>query len=102
MAYEWIGLGRCALPLVSTSIAARMLQLLGLPTLLYEPRVRTNLEVTVLYTQVNVMGSLFFIAKLVIYHYYFSNHTSIDSKEALLPMRKREVYTKGKLDSLLQ
>jgi len=36
--------------LMSTSIATRMLQLLGIPTLLYQPEVRTNLEVTVLYT----------------------------------------------------
>ena len=40
---------------MSTSIAARILQLLGLPTLLYQPEVRTNLEVTVLYTQVTMM-----------------------------------------------
>ena len=39
---------------MSTSIAARMLQLLGLPALLYQPGVRTNLEVTVLYAQVKV------------------------------------------------
>ena len=53
---------------MSTSIVVRMLQLLGLPTLLYQPEVRTNLEVTVLYTQVNVMGLLFVNAKLVIDH----------------------------------
>jgi len=33
---------------MSTSIAARMLQLLGLPTLLHQPKVHTNLEVTML------------------------------------------------------
>ena len=49
-----------------TSITARMLRLLGLPTLLYQPGVHTNLEVTVLYTQVNVMGLLFVTAKLAI------------------------------------
>ena len=54
--------------LMSISIAARMLQLLGLPTLLYQPEVHTNLEVTVLYTQVNVMGLLFVTAKLAIDH----------------------------------
>jgi len=53
---------------MSTSIAARMLQLLGLLTLLYQPGVRTNLEVTVLYKKVNVMGPLFVTAKLVIDH----------------------------------
>jgi len=67
---------------MSTSIVARMLQLLGLPTLLYQPRVRTNLEVTMLYTQVDAMGPLFVSAKLVIEHYGFSNQPSIDSKEA--------------------
>jgi len=51
---------------MSTSIVARTLQLLVLPTLLYQLRVRTNLEVTVLYTQVNVMGLLFVTAKLAI------------------------------------
>ena len=63
---------------MSTSIAARMLQLLGLPTLPYQPGVRTNLEVRVLYTQADVMGPLF----LVIEHYGFSNQPSIDSEEA--------------------
>jgi len=53
---------------MSTSIAARMLQLPGLPTLLYQPRVHTNLEVTVLYTQVDAMGPLFVTAELPIYH----------------------------------
>jgi len=50
---------------MSTSIAATMLQLLGLPTLLSQPRVHTNLEMTVLYTQEDVMGMLSVIAKLV-------------------------------------
>ena len=67
---------------MSTSIAARMLQLLELPTLLYQPRVHTNLEVTMLYAQVDVMGLLFVTAKLVIDHYGFSNQPSIDSEEA--------------------
>jgi len=40
---------------MSTSIAAKILQLLELPTLLYQLGVRTNLEVIVLYTQVKVM-----------------------------------------------
>jgi len=53
---------------MSASITARMLQLLGLTTLLYQPGVRTNLELTVLYTQVNVMGLLFVTAKLAIDH----------------------------------
>ena len=66
---------------MSTSIAARMLQLLGLPALLYQPGVRTNLEVTVLYTQKNAMGPLFVTVELAIDHYGFSNQTSIDSKE---------------------
>lgn len=51
---------------MSTSTAARMLQLLGLPTLLYQPRVHTNLEVIVLYTQVDEMGPLFITTELVI------------------------------------
>lgn len=54
--------------LMSTSIAARVLQLLGLPTLCYQLGVHTNLEVTVLYTQVNVMGLLFVTAMLAINH----------------------------------
>jgi len=45
--------------LMSTGIVGRMLQLLGLPNLLYQPGVRINLEVTVFYTQENVMGPLF-------------------------------------------
>ena len=68
--------------LMSTIIAARMLQLLGLPTSLYQPGVHTNLEVTVLYTQVNVLGLLSIIANMAIYHYVFSNQTSMDSEEA--------------------
>jgi len=36
---------------MSPSIAAMMLQLLGQPTLLYQPKVHTNLEVTMLYAQ---------------------------------------------------
>jgi len=67
---------------MSTSIAARMLQLLGLPTLLYQPGFHTNLEVTVLYTQVDAMGPLFVTAKLAIDHYGFSNQPCIDSKGA--------------------
>ena len=67
---------------MSTSIAARMLQLLGLPTLLFQPGVHTNLEVTLLYTQADAMGPLFVTAMLVIYHYGFSNQPSIDSEEA--------------------
>lgn len=67
---------------MSTSIAARMLQLLGIPTLPYEPKVHTNLEVTVFYTQVNVMGPLFVTAKLAIDQYGFSNQTSIVLEEA--------------------
>jgi len=54
--------------MMSTSIPAKMLQLLGLPTLLYQPGVHTNLEVTVLYTQVNVTGILFVTNKFVIDH----------------------------------
>jgi len=53
---------------MSTSIAARMLQLLWLPTSLYQPDIHTNLEVTVEYTQVNVMGLLFVTTKLAIDH----------------------------------
>jgi len=49
---------------MSTNIVARMLQLLGLSTLLHQPRVCTNLEVTVLYTQVGVMGPLFVSVEL--------------------------------------
>ena len=67
---------------MSTSIVARMLQILGLPTLLYQPGFRTNLEVTVFYTQADAMGPLFVIAKLAIDHYGFSNQPSIDSEEA--------------------
>jgi len=37
--------------LMSASIATRMLQILGLPTLLHKPKVCKNLEVIVLYTQ---------------------------------------------------
>lgn len=68
--------------LMSTSIATRMLQLLGLPNLLYQPRVCTNLEVTMLYTQADMMGPLFVTAELAIDHFDFSNQTSIDSEEA--------------------
>lgn len=50
------------------NIAARMLQLLGLPTLLYQPRVRKNLEVTVLYTQIDAMDPLFVTDELEIHH----------------------------------
>jgi len=53
---------------MSTAIAARMLQLLGIPALLYQPKVRTNLEVIVLYTQVNVMVLPFFTIQLARYH----------------------------------
>ena len=66
---------------MSTSIVARMLQLLRLPTLLYQPGVHTNLEVIVLYTQVDAMGPLFVSTELVIDHYGFSNQPSIDSEE---------------------
>lgn len=41
--------------LISTSIVGRMLQLLELPDLICQPKVCTNLEVTMLYTQVQVM-----------------------------------------------
>ena len=57
--------------MVSTSIVARMLQLLGLPTLLYQPGVCTNLEVTVLYTQADVMGPLFVTTELEVDHLWF-------------------------------
>jgi len=67
--------------MMRTNIVARMLQFLGLPTLLYQLGVRTNLEVIVLYTQVDVMGLLFVIAELAIDHYGFSNQPSIDSEE---------------------
>lgn len=67
--------------LMSTSITARMLQLLGLPTLLYQPGVCTNLEVIVLYTKVDRMGPLFITIELEIDHYGFSNQPSIDSEE---------------------
>lgn len=40
---------------MSTSIGARVLQLLELRALLYQPGVRTNLEVKMLYTQVQVI-----------------------------------------------
>jgi len=79
---------------MSISIAARMLQLMGLPTLLYQLMVCTSLEVTVLYRQVDAMGPLFVTAKLAIDHYGFSNQPSIDSEEACFPMRKREIYSK--------
>jgi len=58
-----------------------MLQLLGLPTLLYQPGVHTNLEVTMLYTQEDAMGPLFVIADLKIDQYGFLNQPSINSKE---------------------
>lgn len=54
--------------LMSTSIAARTLQLLELPTLLYQPGVHTNLEVTMLYRQVDAMDPLFFTTELAIDH----------------------------------
>lgn len=54
--------------LMSTSIVERMLQLLGLSTLLYQRGVCKNLEVTVFYTQVEVMGPLFVNTKLAIDH----------------------------------
>jgi len=63
---------------MSSNIVVRMLQLLGLPNLLYQLEVRTNLEVTVLYTQVDEMGLLFVTDKVVIDHYGLSNHPSID------------------------
>jgi len=40
---------------MSTSIVVIILQPLQLPALLYQPKVCTNLEVTVLYTKVKVM-----------------------------------------------
>ena len=49
---------------MSTSIAARMLQLLGLLTLFHQHGVCTNLEVTMMYTQVGVMGPLFVTTEL--------------------------------------
>jgi len=67
---------------MSTNIAVKMLQLLGLPTLLYQPRVHTNLEVTVLYTKVDAMVPLFVTTKLAVDHYGFSNQSSIDSEKA--------------------
>jgi len=70
------------LSLMSTSIIARMLQLLGLLNLLYQPGVCTKLEVTMLYTQVDAMCLLLATAKMAINHYGLSNQTSIDSKEA--------------------
>ena len=76
---------------MSTSISTRILQLLGLPTSLYQLEVHTNLEVTMLYTQVDAMGPLFVTAKVTIDHYGFSNQPSIASEEALLPMRKRDI-----------
>lgn len=51
-----------------TSIVARMLPLLGLPTLLYQPGDHTNLEVTMLYKQVDEMGPLFVTTDLLIDH----------------------------------
>ena len=68
--------------LMSTTIASKMLQLLGLPTLLYQLEVHTNLKVTILYTQVNVMGLLFVTTKMEIKHYGFSNQAFIDSEES--------------------
>lgn len=68
--------------MIGNSIAARMMQLLGLPTLLCQPEVHTNLEMIVLYAQEDEMGPLFVTAKLEIDHYGFSNQPSIDSKEA--------------------
>jgi len=56
---------------MSTSIVARMLQLLGLPTLLYQPEVCTNLEVIVLYTQADAIGPLLVTTELEIDHYGF-------------------------------
>lgn len=67
--------------LMSTSIVARMLQLLGLPTLLYQLGVSTNLEVIVLYTQEDVMGPIFIATELATDHYGFSNQPCIDLEE---------------------
>jgi len=53
---------------MSTSIKIRMLQLLGGPNLLSQPGVHTNLEGTVLYTQVDVMVPLFVTIELEIDH----------------------------------
>lgn len=50
--------------MMSTSITIRMLQLMGLPNLLHQPGVCTNLEVPVLYTQIDVMGPLFVTTEL--------------------------------------
>jgi len=61
--FPWFNINYIFSPLevvMRTSIAARMLQLLGLPTLLYQPGIRTNLEVTLMYTQVKVMVPPFF------------------------------------------
>ena len=41
-----------------------MMQLLGLPTLLHQPGVRANLEVRLLYTQIDAMGPLFVTIEL--------------------------------------
>jgi len=67
--------------LMSTSIAARLLQLLGLPTLLYQPGVCTKLEATTFYTQENARGPLFVTAEMAIDHYGFLNQPSIDLEE---------------------
>jgi len=53
----------------------------GSPTVLYQPEVHTNVDVTVLYTQTYAMGPLFVTAELDIDHYGFSNQPSIDSDE---------------------
>ena len=66
---------------MSTSIAARMLQLLLLPTLLYQPGVRKNLEVTLLYTQVKVMVLHVVIVQLARDHWVPSQN-STESEES--------------------
>jgi len=54
---------------MSTSIAERMLQLMELPALLYQPKVCTNIEVKALYTQVKVMVLPFVTIQLVRDHW---------------------------------
>jgi len=70
---------------------------LGLPTLLYQPGVRTNLEVTVLYTQVKVMFLLFVTVQLVRDHWGFQAKLLWSQKKFGFLMEEMEVYSKGEL-----
>jgi len=69
----------------------------GLPALLYQPEVRTNLEVTVLYTQVKVMVLPFVMVQLARDHWGIQAILLWSHKKLGFLMEEREIYSKGEL-----